>query len=383
MSKPKTAGLRTWTLIDRSAIAHNFKIFRKLIPKETKLLAVVKSNAYGHNLTEFAVEMERLGADMLGVDSAVEGFSLRKTGVKVPILVLGHTLPEMYARAARERIIITISSMEGLQALVRANTKSTAPHIHLKIDTGMHRQGFLREEIPQVIRFLKKNKEKIHLDGTYTHFAAAKSLHAKEHAAYTQKQIAEFEEWVHALRVEGLEPTIHAGATSGLLLFPSAHFDMVRAGIGLYGVWPSEDARRALGGKVTLKPVLTWKSIVAEIKTIPKGSMIGYDLTEKVTRDTRIGIVPVGYWHGYPRSLSGKGEVLVRGKRARVLGRVCMDMIIIDLTDIPQAKVGDEVVLIGRSGKEEVTADEIARRSGTSAYEILTRLNPLMKRIYK
>jgi alanine racemase len=173
----------------------------------------------------------------------------------------------------------------------------------------------------------------------------------------------------------------HASATGGALLFPEAHFDMVRIGIGLYGYWPSEESRKAEKKlKIKLKPALVWKSIIAEVKKISKGSRVGYDGTEQVRRDTIMAVIPIGYWHGYDRGLSKVGEMLIRGKRAKVLGRISMDMTVIDVTDIPKVRVGDEVVLIGRQGKEAIFADELAAKINTTAYEFLTRINPLIAR---
>lgn len=374
--KVEHKGLRTWVEIDTKAIKANYRAFRKILPKNVRMMGVVKSNAYGHNLTEFARELEKLGIDMLAVDSLVEALALRKSGVKTPILVLGYTLPEMFAEALRKNIHLTISSIEGLRVFLKTPNANRIP-IHLKVDTGMHRQGFLLREVPQVLKvFIKSN---VQVAGLYTHFASAKDSNDR---AFTEAQIAEFNLWRTALQSAGFSPIAHASATGGALGFRDAHFDMVRIGAGLYGFWTPEEVERVFKEKLSLKPVLSWKTIISEVKEIPAGSGIGYDVTHKATSATRIAVCPVGYWHGYPRAMSNNAEVLVRGKRAAVLGRVSMDMIVIDITHIQKVKVRDEVVLIGHSGKEEIHASELAERSGTSAYEILTRLNPLMKRIY-
>ena len=378
-SKLQTLGLRTWIEIDRKAIAHNFKTFRKLVPKETKLLAVVKSNAYGHNLTEFAEEAARLGADMLGVDSLVEALALRKAHITTPILVLGYTLPELYPEAHARNVAITVSSWEALRGAARAGARQPLT-IHLKVDTGMHRQGFLLGDLPKIVAFLERNRAKVHLGGLYTHFAGAKD---PDDRAYTIEQLQEFFMWRDALVKAGFSPIVHAGATAGMLLYPEAHFDMVRVGIGMYGVWPSDAAKKKLHKALIFTPVLSWKAMVSEVKKIPKGSSVGYDRTHRVKRDTILAVCPVGYWHGYPRALSSKGSVLLRGKRAPVLGRVSMDMIVVDVTGIVGVRVGDEVTLIGTNGREYISADGVAKAAGTSAYELLTRLNPLIRRIYQ
>lgn len=375
--KVEHTDLRTWVEIDTKAIRANYRAFRKIIPKQVRMLGVVKSNAYGHNITEFARELEKLGIDMLAVDSLVEALALRKVKIKTPILVLGYTLPGMYAKAAGKNIHLTISGMEGLRVFLRSSHAKKIP-IHLKVDTGMHRQGFFENEIPQVLKLL--SGAKIRVAGLYTHFATAKDRNDR---TLTKMQIAGFERWRFAFVNAGYSVITHAGATGGALGFPEAHFDMVRVGAGLYGFWAGHELARAFGKEFLCKPVLAWKTIVSEIKEIPFGVGIGYDHTHRVQRTSRIAVCPMGYWHGYPRALSNVAEVLVHGKRAQVLGRVSMDMIVIDVTDIPRVKAGDEVVLIGKSRKEEILANELALRSGTTAYEILTRLNPLMKRIYK
>ena len=380
-------GLRTWVEVDTKAIRHNYRAFRKIIPTNVKIMGGGKSNAYGHNITEFALELERLGVDMLAVDSLVEALSLRKIGVKTPVLVLGYTLPSMFAKALRKNIHLTISSIDGLRVFLKSPNATRIP-VHLKVDTGMHRQGFFLKECPQVIKLLVGRN--IHVAGLYTHFASAKDL---KDNAFTDGQIAEFIEWRTAFLNAGFSPVIHAGATGGTLGFPKSYFDMVRVGAGLYGFWTPKEIQAVFRGKFLLKPVLSWKTIISEVKEIPAMEGIGYDLTHKTKSITRIAVCPIGYWHGYPRALGSAeprlghnlkpAEVLVQGKQAKVLGRVSMDMIVIDITNISRAKVGNEVVLIGRCGEKEIPASELAELSGTSAYEILTRLNPLMKRVYK
>ena len=375
MKKNEHYGLRTWVEIDTRAIRTNYRVFRKLIPREVKMMGVVKSNAYGHNFTEFALELEKLGVNMLAVDSILEALALRAARVQVPILVLGYTLPEMFPKAVGKNIHLTISSVEGLKTLLKYSNAHKIP-VHIKIDTGMHRQGFLRHEQEKLFEILGSAPKKINISGLYTHFAAGKD---PSNTASTEKQLEVFELWRDSFSAFGYTPLVHAGATGGALVFPEAHFDMVRIGIGLYGI----PAAATLRGRVALKPVLSWKTIVAEIKEIPKGVGVGYDHTHTTKRVTRTAVCPVGYWHGYPRALSNNAEVLIAGKRVPVLGRISMDMIVVDITDIPRVKMGDEVVLIGSSKNEEVSAVQLAERAGTTAYEILTRLNPLMKRIYR
>lgn len=377
----KSEELRTWIEIDKGAIAHNYRIFRKLIGSTIKFLAVVKSNAYGHNLLEFAPEMEKLGADWLGVDSLVEAQSARHAGVKIPTLVLGHTLPIFYNEARESEISITISSFDQLKKVLKLKPSKKILKLHIKVDTGMHRQGFQMEDAEKLLKMLGRTKrEAFIVEGLYTHFAEAKDPRTGDS---TKRQISEFRGWIKKFHDAGFSPILHAAATGGAMLYPEARFDMVRIGIGCYGLWPSSEAEQFLGKKICLKSVLSWKAIISELKHAKKGERVGYDFTERLLRDTKLAVIPIGYWHGIPRLASGKGRALVRGKTARIVGRVSMDMIVVDVTDIPNIMVGDEAVLIGRSGNEEIKANELANFAGTTHYEIVTRLNPLIKKFYR
>jgi len=385
--KPKTEGLRTWIELDRGAIKHNLDQFRSLISKKTKICAVVKSNAYGHSLVDFSKEMVKNGADWLAVDSVVEGVRLREEGIKLSILILGYTLPEKLREAIYANLSISISHFEGLEKIVKEGRAGAISKIHIKVDTGMHRQGFALDDAPKLLKILAGAKGFVRVEGLFTHFAAAKNPAFPER---TKKQLEEFKKWLELFKKAGFNPIAHAAATSGTILFPESHFDMVRIGIGLYGLWPSletkayaENKKSGAGkgsGSFTLKPVLTWKTVIGEIKTLKNGGAIGYDFTETLPKNSKIAILPIGYWHGYPRDLSSIGKVLINGALAKVIGRICMDMVIVDVTHIKNAKVGDEVVLLGT--KKEPTTESIAITLGASWYEIITRLNPLIKKIF-
>lgn len=374
-------GLRTWIEIDRKTLEHNLGVFLKSIPKRTRFMAVVKSNAYGHGLVQVAKLFTKLRIKnkesrlWFGVDSIVEGLRLRREGIKNPLLVLGSTLPSRMKEAAEKDIILTISNFESLKSLIRTNKRIV---FHIKIDTGMHRQGFLPEQTPELIKLLKLNR--LAPQGIYTHFASAKDA---TYPTYTREQFAKLKKIIGQFEKAGFRKLVrHAAASGGTLLFPETHLDMVRVGMSLYGYWPSLEAQISKRKeRITLRPVLSWYTLVSEIKKIKRGSYIGYDLTERVNRASTIAILPIGYWHGYDRGLSNLGEVLVKGRRAKVLGRVCMDMVVIDITDIKGVKVGEKVTLIGKQNKEELWADELGLKTGTSQYEFLTRINPLIKRL--
>ena len=417
---------RTWVEIDKKVIQKNIATFRKLIGPKTKLWAVVKSNAYGHGLVQFSKLVERLethpvrnhsraqtrpggalgsaisnGVDGFCVDSYIEALRLRKEGIRKPILVLGPTLAELAKEAASKDITLSVSNFEILKHL--AETKNP-PEFHIKIDTGMSRQGFFLEDIPKIIHFIQRPTSNLlrHLTGLYTHFASAKDIN---YPTYTENQFDKFQKAVKLFEKAGYKNLVkHVAATGGTMINSKYHLDAVRIGIGLYGLWPAKELEIQMAGKihphikrgsfstnnkspyphsgvrVNLHPVLSWKTIISEVKNIPTGQFAGYDLVERVSRPTKIAVLPIGYWHGLPRALSSIGEVLVSGRRARILGRVSMDLTVVDVTGI-KCQVGDQATLIGRDGDAEISAFEIAQKAGTSHYEIITRLNPLMERI--
>lgn len=378
LSPKDRSGLRTWVEVLESALLHNYNVFRGVIKKDCRLMAVAKSNAYGHDLVQFAKTEAQFGVDWFGVDSITEAAALRGAGIKKPILVLGHTLPERLPEAAQKNIRITLSGADGLAAIKRTGTARQLK-VHLKVDTGMHRQGFTLSELPYILREIKKLNKKITIEGLYTHFAAAKN---PAFPAETLKQLDEFKKAALIVYSAGFKPICHAAATSGTLLYQESHLDMVRVGIGLYGLWPSKEARAACENKISLKPALSWKTVIGEVKELKRGSRVGYDFTERMQKDSLVAVCPIGYWHGVPRSLSSIGSVLIKGKRAKILGRVSMDMIVVDVSDIQNPRVGEETSIIGRNGKEAITADDMAHLADTVNYEIVTRLNPLMKRLY-
>ena len=356
---------KVWIEVRRSAVRANIRTFRSLLRKKTKLYAVVKSNAYGHGLLQFSGIADVCGVDGFCVDSVVEGMKLRAHGITKPILVLGYTLPGLYSLAAKNGIAITISNKESLIAWQKAKAK---PQFHIKIDTGMHRQGFQFGEVGGFLPKIMNSKLEIrnYLKGIYTHFAMAKN---RRDMAFTKEQYVRFEAAHILFEKAGFSGLMrHASATGGTLLGPAFHADMVRVGIGLYGIWPSDELERQLSATVALRPVLFLHSVVSEVKIVAKGEGIGYDLTERMKKDGTIAIVPIGYWHGIPRAASSVGTVVIGKKRARIIGRVSMDMVSIDVTGIP-CRVGSRVTIV---------PSDLAREMNASPYEVVTRLNPLI-----
>lgn len=371
---------RTWIEIDTKAVDHNIGVARKLLPADTKIMGIVKSNAYGHGLFDFAAYITKHGVEWLGVDSVVEALALRKEGVKVPMLVMGYSLPMYFKDAVRKNISITVSNFETLEQ-VFAFSKSKKLRIHIKIDTGLHRQGFLPEEVPALLERLKALRDRVCIEGLYTHLADAKRM---EGEGYSNEQKKVFADVKKQFAEAGFSVMSHVSASPALLRFGTEGEDIVRLGALLYGIYPSGELEDNYKKTIELKPAFTWKTMITELKKIPKGSSVGYNRSEIVTRDTIIGICPVGYWHGYPAALSSKGVVLVGQSKtpAKVLGRVTMDMTTIDCTDCKDVRVGDEVVLVDATEGSKASARQVAETAGTFVHELVTRTNSRIKHIY-
>ncbi len=371
ISKTEKSKMRTWVEIDRKAIRNNYKIFKKIIGKDCILMGVVKSNAYGHGLVPFSKELVKCGVGFLGVDSFEEALELRSAGIKTKILVFGYTSPACYSEAAEKNISLTISGITALNALLKIKN-SKKIKIHIKADTGLGRQGFQMEEMRKVAELVSA-RDHLEVEGIYSHLAVGEDPKQK---SYTKSQVEKLNKWDAKLKDMGCKPLKHICATASTMFFPEFHFDMVRIGIGMYGLWPSVETRRAVGRKYRLASVLSWKAIVAEVKNMKKGAKIGYDLTEELDKDSMLAVVPVGYWHGYPRSLSSVGSVYLVKKYAKITGRVSMDMIVIRVLG-GMAAAGEEVEIVGK----KVPAEEVAVSAETINYEIVTRINPLIKRL--
>lgn len=364
-----THNYKTWVEVSKQALQNNAQIIHGLLASGTKLLAVVKSNAYGHGLIETA-RILCAQTDWFGVDNIDEAILLRDNGIKMPILIMGFTPPERIAEASKHDFRLTVYNYLPNPA---AFTKF--PPLHLKIDTGMSRQGILVSELPEFLKSLPRNAN---IEGVFTHFADADNL---EDRRYTEFQLANFKHALEILEKHKIKPEIiHASATTGLLTMPE-QFNMVRLGVALYGLWPSVKFEKKFKD-LNLKPALSWKTRIVQIKRIKTNTPVGYGITEKVKKDTVIAILPVGYYEGYGRVLSSVGHVLVAGRRCKVLGRISMNLTIVDISCVPTAKVWDEAVLIGSQSGEQISAEELAEKMGTISYEVITRINPLLPRVY-
>ncbi|HEX6544198.1 MAG TPA: alanine racemase [Ktedonobacterales bacterium] len=367
----------TWLEIDLSAISNNTQCFKHLIGPDVRLLVSLKADAYGHGALRVARTVVQNGAEWLGVATVSEAEPLRRAGVDVPILVYGYIPPWQAREAVRMNLRATLYAPEVARALSQAATDLKSPmRVHVKVDTGMARLGLRAEDIDGIVRFCEHiaTLPGLIFEGIFTHFATADSADQ----TYALRQLDRFERVLAALDARGLRPSlVHAANSAAALTLPQARYDMVRPGIAIYGLSPSDEVRLPEG----FRPALAFKTQVAQVKDIPAGEGISYGATYITPSPTRIAVLPVGYADGFRRAPRNWGEVLIRGQRAPILGRVCMDQCMVDVTHIPGVRQGDEVVLIGRQGEDELTADEVARRLGTIAYEVTSELLARVPRI--
>lgn len=371
----KSDAKKVWVEISRSALVSNIKAVRSHVGKDVAVWAVVKSNAYGHGIVTFSKAADKAGVDGFCVDSVIEGKTLRREGIKKPILVLGPTLPNLFASAQKEHIAITVSQKESLMQLAKI-APAKRPQVHLKIDTGMYRQGFYVSQLPETVSLLKQKK--IAVVGVYSHFADSAEL---ENASFTEKQFELFQQTVTYLRESGYPNLVaHIANSAAALTHTAYQMSAVRAGNSLYGLYSSESYESRAFSRLKLKPVLTWRALISEIKKVPAGESIGYGRTKRVDTDTTIALIPIGFWHGVPWELSNKGEVLIAGRRAPIVGRVAMDMISVDVTGI-KCRVGSVATLIGKDKFDELTARQVATVARTRPQEVVTRINPLIERM--
>jgi alanine racemase len=363
-------GRPVWVEVDLDAVAHNTRLL-KARANGAALLAVVKANAYGHGAVSVARAALAAGADRLGVICADEGEQLRRAGIAAPILVMGHTPATDAARLVELSLTGTVASRDTAEALARAAAqRGVRSAVHLKVDTGLNRYGSTPAEALALADWLR-HAPSLELEGLFTHFASADEVDK----GYTLDQYDRFRQVADGL---GWLPIRHVANTATLLDSPDLSLEMVRPGLGIYGLYPPGEVRRDLG----LAPALSLKSRIVRLNALAPGDSVSYGRTWRAARPSLIGLVMCGYGDGLPRSLSNRGSVLVRGQRAPIVGRVCMDMCMVDVTDVPGAAKGDEVVLIGPQGEENIGADEVANLAGTISYEILCGISARVPRLY-
>lgn len=372
----------TWIEVKAGKLAGNIRTIRKLAGNRL-VAAAVKANGYGHGLELMVELLRKERIEYLAVHSRDEAERARRKGWKKKILVVGYIqLSELEAvpELGLEPTVYNIETVNRLGKLAMKTGKRV--EIHLKVETGTNRQGVEPENIEMIVAAIRKFPQ-LHLKGVSTHFANIEDTTDHTYANY---QLAEFNKIVTQINSLGLKPPLrHTACSAALLLFEDTKFEMVRPGIALYGLWPSKETylsyRLAGGSNNILAPLLTWKTRVIQIKNAPADAFVGYGCSYRTTAPTKLAILPVGYYDGYDRSLSNLAYVLIKGKRAPVRGRICMNLMMVDITDIDGVKLEEEVVLLGENGREKITADQMASWAGTVNYEILSRINGDIPRI--
>jgi len=376
-------GPTTWIEISRGALLHNWEHFRAQAG-ERELLPVLKADAYGHGLEAVGSVLAEAGQKWFGLHTADEALALAALPeLNDPkLLVLSHVPAEQVVELVAAGGRLTLFDLEGLRETAAAAREAgiTVP-VHLKLETGVHRQGFLESELETLAAELAANP-RLEVEGVHTHYA---NIEDTTDHSYARGQMALFAAMREKLAALGVRPKmVHASCSAASILFPETFHDLLRVGISLYGHWPSGETRvsaQAAGrNRIGLKPVLTWKTRVIQVKPVEAGSYVGYGCTWRAETPTRLGVLPIGYYDGYDRGL-GAAHALVRGRRAPVRGRVMMNLTLIDLTHIEDAARGDEVVLIGSQGDETVSAEMLAGWAGTINYEILSRLGAHLPRV--
>ena len=371
--------------LSKKNLVHNFKELKKIAKAGTEIAVVIKSNAYGHGQNEIAKILEPY-ADSFQINSVSELELLRKVSKK-KIFVLGYVEKKEIEKAIKLGCILSIFSLEQLGHIENiAGKLKIKQEIHIPIDAYLGREGFLENEWGKFFTEIKKYKN-IMLTGIYAHFANIEDTNNFTHA---EKQIKKYKEAINFAESIGFKNLQkHISATSGLLVYETrlrrqenkGENHIVRLGIGVYGLWPGEHIKDSYMGKLNLKPVMTWKTKIAQIKTLPAGYAVGYGLTYMTEKETKIAVIPVGYADGYDRGLSNIGEVLIGGTRCKILGRVAMNMFVVNVNHLKSVMIEDEVVILGKQGQEEITAEEIAEKINTINYEITTRISTLLPRI--
>jgi len=374
--KAVTNGEVAWAQIDLDAIAHNTHEIKSRIGERVQLMAVLKADAYGHGAVQVAHTVLQSGATQIAVARVAEGIELRRGGITAPILILGYVPVSAVGAVVDYRLSLTVTTLElarALSAEVEARRLAPLP-VHIKVDTGMGRFGLLPDEVVDLTQALNAMPG-LRVEGLFTHFSSADATDT----SYTWQQHRVFMGVLQKLRRAGLTiPLAHEANSAAALRMPETRLDMVRCGIVLYGLQPSSEVKL----NVQLRPALSLHSRVARVCTLPAGSAISYGRTYVTSRTTRVALVPLGYGDGYRRLLSNKGSVLIHGRRCPILGRVCMDQCVVDVSSVPDVQLDDEVVALGRQGDEQISAEEIAALAETINYEVTTSIMPRVTRVY-
>ena len=371
-----------WVEIDLSTLKHNLDVMRKLVGRNVKVAATIKANAYGHGLVEIAKFFEKQKIYYLCVARISEALKLREFKIKAPILVLGYTPAEYFQEIVTHNLAVTVQSLDVAKMLAtEGRRKNKIVKIHVKVETGMHRIGI---ESPQILFFIKKilDLPNLEIEGIFTHFADVDNYDLD----FAKLQLSRFQFVVDELQKAGIKiPILHTANSAATLRLLESYYNMIRPGLALYGLNPASEVYSDddFSLKSDLEPVLSFKTRISHIRDVPMGETIGYGRTFKTDQDTLVGTISVGYGDGFRRAPQNYAEVLVRGIRCPILGRVAMDTCQIDITKVPQVNVSDEVVLIRKSQDEIITASEVAKKLGTINYEVVTGIMERVERRYK
>lgn len=371
-------GIRpVWMEVNLDNLAYNIRQIKNNIKAPALIMGIVKADAYGHGAVEVSRVLLEEGVQRLGVAVLDEAVALRQEGIDVPILVLGYTPPQLFHKVLEYRVTPTLYNYEDALRLSELAFKNgSSVKVHLKLDTGMGRIGMIpgQDSMDMVSNIYKLPG--IIIEGIFTHFSVAD----EKDKTYTWEQFKKFTEFVNALKERGIDiPLRHAGNSAASIDLPETHLDMVRPGVILYGLYPSDEVEKE---RLSLKPLATLKTVVSHVKTVPSGTSVGYGRKYISAGERVIATLPIGYADGYTRLLSGKASVLVHGTRAPLAGNICMDQCMADVTGIEGVKVGDEVVLMGQQGEETITAEELASLLGTINYEIMCMIGKRVPRVY-
>ncbi len=375
------ASALSWVEIDATALEQNIEAIQQNLAPGCSLVPVVKANAYGHGYLEITRLLDPLRFRFIAVHNLEEALLLRAGGIRSNLLILGYVPLDDLATAVEAGFDFVTYNLETLERLKTIATREQPANCHLKLETGTNRQGVTMTELPKFLdRF--RASDNLKLSGLSMHFA---NIEDTTDHSYADLQLKRFTEMKNLVEAAGLTPQhSHTASSAASLLFPQTHFNLARVGIALYGLWPSKEtylSYRLKGGENNLlRPLLSWRTLIGQIKQVRKGEYIGYGITYRATSDLKIAVVPIGYYDGYDRGLSNIGYVLINGMRAPIRGRICMDMFMVDITDIPGVTLETEVVLIGRSGPEILRAEDLAALTNTISYEILARIGGHLER---
>ena len=365
----------TWVEIDLNALRHNLLAVKKRIGPQIKILGIVKADAYGHGDYEVSRVLLNNGVEMLGIAILEEGIQLRNTGIKAPLLLLGGVFEEQIDSIIHYDVTPTVYDLKLAEVLSKKATYFNKKlKVHVYVDTGMGSIGVKHDNAVEFVKFVKNLKNLI-IEGIYTHCSSSD----EKDSAFTNLQIKRFRDVLDALDTIKVRIPLRHMANSGAILgYPESYFNTVRPGLSLYGLYPSEDVSRDIG----IRPVMSFKTRIIHIKDMESGDVVGYDRAYRITKPTRVATLPMGYADGYNRLLSNQGEVIIRSKKASIIGRVCMDQCFVDVTNIKDVSVGDEVVLYGRQAQESIPIESIAKQLNTIPYEVTCSISKRVPRIY-